>query len=74
MYVQGLSLLTLTSTRLASNFSMVINNIMSCQNTYYIMDGPNHFLVNSLGVTYYWKPQNIISKTELFFLILLLIP
>ncbi len=41
-----LSLFTLTSTRLVSNYSMVTNNTMLFSNTNYIMYGPNHFLVN----------------------------
>jgi hypothetical protein len=53
MYLYGLSLFTLTNIGLVTNFSIVTNNTMLFSNAYCIMYGPNHFLLTSLGVTYF---------------------
>jgi hypothetical protein len=63
-----LSLFTLTNTWLVVNFSIVINSTMLFSNTYCILYGPNHFLVNFPRCDLFalWKPQNIITKIEFF--------
>jgi hypothetical protein len=54
MYLYSLSLFTLIGIRLVSNFLIITNNTMLFSNTYSTLYGPNHFLVTSLGVTYFF--------------------
>jgi hypothetical protein len=69
MYLYGLSLFTLTSTRLVSNFSIVINNtnVIWQHILYYVRSKPFFSKLPYMWLISLWKSQNIITKIELFF-------